>query len=585
MSRALDHAGYRLVLTDAGLFFYAMSLIILLMDAVYMLRVEIVVTAGRASVGGPSAYTFTGFLLLDQAVYWILCLLAVLLLLGIHGGGVVRALGLALSLTGLTLAIALGNTYLSLLLAIVCSLVILLQVFTQGFLGRLIHSALLAVSLVELVKIAYMLTKLLLGVYPWFTTPLYVNIVVWYVLWPLIPLTLLLLVAYGALSTATRVAPRLRLLLRRLPGIVVDGSSYSYAEMDHGDSRLYLLAGLAASMLLAVAPYAPTLNPKCIPVNTDWIYYYRWLNSMIGGDFTVLSVHSDRLLYLLLLYTVWAATRIDPRAISVYHNLVTLPLYTLSLYLLAKRTLGDRAAGYVAVVTPISPLFLSFIYGGFQANLLALSLVFTSIYLLLGSRRQVLSGLALFTLVMVVHELTWIQYMIVFTAYVVLRTAIGLRSGGRLDWKGRILAYYLVAGYIAYLLKNILLGPSESILVAEGAASLTTMASYLESTRFYTTIFTGGSLDNPLFYIVALYGVSTLGPDIPGLSIIIPLTAVVAPWTTLTYRLILNTPLTLLAGYGLARMSQQHRVLVATSLTGIALWRLFSIIPGLPLTP
>jgi len=585
MSRALSHAGYRLVLADTGLFFYAMSLIILLMDTVYMLRVEIVVTVGRASIIGPSAYTFTGIPLLDQAVYWVLCFLVVLLLPGIQGGRVVRALGLALSLTGLTLAIALGNVHLSLLLAIACSLVILLQVVMQGFLGRLIHSALLTVSLVELVKIAYMLTKLLLGVYPWFTTPLYVNIVVWYVLWPLIPLTLLLVVVYGALSIATLVVPGLRLLLRWLPGTVVSGSSYSYAGMDHGGSSLYLLAGLVASMLLAVAPYAPTLNPQRIPVNTDWVYYYGWLNSMISGDFTVLLVHSDRLLYLLLLYAIWAVTRIDPQAISVYHNLVTLPLYTLSLYLLARRTLGDRVAGYVAVVTPLSPLFLSFIYGGFQANLLALSLVFTSIYLLHGSGRQVLGGLALFTLVMVIHELTWIQYMIVFTAYIVLRIAIGLRSGGRLDWRGRLLAYYLVAGCMAYLLKNILLGPSESILVAEGAVSLTTAASYLESTRFYTTMFTGGSLDNPLFYIIALYGVSTLGPDIPGLSIIIPLTAVVAPWTTLTYRLMLNTPLTLLAGYGLARMSQQHRVLAAISLTGIALWRLFSIIPGLPLTP
>jgi len=585
MSRALNHAGYRLVLTDAGLFFYAISLIILLMDTVYMFRVEIVATVGRTSIIGPSAYTFTGILILDQAVYWVLCILAVFLLPGIQGSRVEKVLGLVPSLTGLTLAIALGNTHLSLLLAIVCSLVILLQVVIQRFLGRLIRSALLAVSLVELFKIAYMLTKLLLGVYPWFTTPLYINIVVWYVLWPLIPLTLLLVVVYGALSTATRVAPRLRLLLRWPPSIVVSGSSYSYVRMDHSGSRLYLLAGLAASMLLAVAPYTSTLNPQRIPVNTDWVYYYKWLNSMIMGDFTVLSVHSDRLLYLLLLYAVWAVTRIDPRAISVYHNIVTLPLYTLSLYLLAKRIHGDRVAGYVAVLTPVSPIFLSFIYGGFQANLLALSLVFTSIYLLLGSRKQVVSGLALFTLVMVIHELTWIQYMIVFTVYIILKIAIGLHSGDRLDWRGRLLAYYLVAGCIVYLSKIILLGPSESILVAEGAASPTTVTSYLESTRFYTTIFTGGSLDNPLFYIVALYGVSTLGPDIPGLSIIIPLIAVVAPWTTLTYRLILNTPLTLLVAHGLARMSQKHRVLVAILLTGVALWRLFSIIPGLSLTP
>jgi len=87
-------------------------------------------------------------------------------------------------------------------------------------------------------------------------------------------------------------------------------------------------------------------------VNVDWVFYYNYLNSMIKGDFNVLVTQSSRILplsdrppYLLLLYVAWYVTRLDPRTIAVYHNIALLPLYTTSLYLLAKRWRGVGLPG------------------------------------------------------------------------------------------------------------------------------------------------------------------------------------------------------------------------------------------------
>ncbi|MET1160006.1 MAG: hypothetical protein ABWW65_03505 [Thermoprotei archaeon] len=573
---------------------YGLALTILLMDIPYLHRLGIVVTVSRVSVVGVDNYLFTGVFHLDQLILW-----TILLSIAVLGALLYREriwyLLTLLSLTGLLLLhFAVNPHILTYTGAII--VVILFIIFTKKKILRdTIWGVLATLTIFELIKIAYLAVKLFTGSYPWFAIPVYVNAVLTYYLWFLIPLVMALIAIYGFLSILTNMG-----ILRRRPRILEAlvplfpwKLSYSRSrnkeeEINRGAGRFsdkYLLVGILFSIAMGVIPYAPTLNPDLHPVNTDWVYYNKWLQDMVEGDYSVLFTRSDRPLYLILLYTVWLVTRVEPRAIAVYHNIFLFPLYTFSVYMLAKRVLGNRAAGYVALVTPFSPIFLSFIYGGFQANLFAISLVYLSLYFLLGSRREALLGSLLFITIMFIHEWTWTQYTFILTGYAVSRI-ISWRLGKiELEWRDKLLIYVLVAGYAIDLSKNLLFNMYSAVTVTGTAVSALKPMPYLDSIHFYTTIYTGGTLNNPLFYMISLIGLCAMGSPLLGLSITLSLIPVFISWNIFTYRLILNAPFTLLAGYGLCRVRPSTRVMLIVSLLGISLWKLYSIVPELPLTP
>jgi len=569
---------------------YGLSLVIFLMDLTYVLKVGIVSTVGRVSIIGYNTYLFTGSLLYDQIIFWALMTASSTLLSLSMRSSIYSFFPLTLPFIGLVMAFMRYDSWMFLSLAVASIAATFIMIVKGGFIGGFIRSLLLVVAVLESFKIAYLLIKLLTGVYlSWFSTPVYVNIVIWYYLWPLVPTALIIVAVYGIFKT-----------LLNLAGVQVSfflkvRSVYTYLEnlirrpraidkgVNHGNPLTYLVAGLLLSIAMGVIPYIPTLNPEQRPVNTDWIYYYNWLNSMVGNDFSVLTRCPDRPLYSILLYAVWHILKVDPKAIAIYHNIALFPLHTLSLYLLARRWFGGEVASYAALLTPFSPTLLSFIYGGFQADLLAVSLIYISLYLLMGSRRDVFYGLFLFSTVMFIHEWTWTQYMFVLTGYMLLRLAGRVLNRWKLDWRDRAILYYLPVGYAIDVSKNVFLNLFSAITVVERATFIESMP-YLDSTHFYTNIFMGGTLNNLLFYIVAMFGLSALSMNLPSLAIILSIVPTLIPWGNITYRLLLNTPLTLLVANGIVKQELQLRIYLMMSFAGIALWRLYSIIPGLPLT-
>jgi len=582
---------------NAGIIFYAaltlycLSSLILFIDVLYVLKAPIVVTAGRLSLVGINVYSFTGSLLNDQIVAWFLLAVSSLMLDIALRTSIFWGIAF-LSLVGLLTTFICCNAVLSMIL-LFASISAMLAAIIRSRLGlTTIYSMTLALAVIEALKITYLAIKLAAGVYPWFSTPLYVNIVLWYYTWPLVPVTLVVVAIYGVLKILAEALPALngiaqiipfsiRRLIHKLDALRTSRKGSNSVEV----TPLFIVVGILLSIAVALIPYAPTLNPTLRPVNKDWVYYYEWLTSMIEGNFTVLKTYSDRALFLLILYTVWYVFRIDPKTVAVYHNIFLLPLYVFSLYLLAKKQFDSEVASYVALITPFSPLFLSFIYGGFQANLLAISLVFISLYLLADSQKRTFWGLALFTLTMFMHEWTWTQFMIVVLVYVLLRVIGKSLRRWKLGWRDRALIYYLLVGYSINMAKGFLFGLHSSISVVERALMIARPMSYLDSAHFFTTIFTGGTLCNPPFYILLIFGLAALRLDLPTLAIVVPLTSTLIRWNEVTYRLILNTPLTLIAGYAMSRLGSEVRVPILVILAGIGLWRLYSIIPGLGLTP
>jgi len=574
----------------AVLALYGLSLLIFFMDFTYVFKVGIVSTVGRVSIIGYNIYLFTGSLLYDQIIFWALMMTSSTLLSLFMRSSIYVFSPLTLSFIGLVIAFMRYDSWILLSLALASIAAVFIMIVKGGFIGGFIHSLLLVIAVLELFKIAYLLIKLLTGVYlSWFSVPVYVNIVIWYYLWPLVPTALIIVAVCGAFKTLLNLAGV------QVPFFFKVRSVYTYLEnlirrpraigkvVNHGNPLTYLVVGLLLSIAMGVIPYIPTLNPEQRSVNTDWIYYYSWLNSMVGNDFSVLITCSDRPLYLILLYVTWYILKVDPKAIAIYHNIALFPLHTLSLYLLARRLFGDEVAKYTALLTPFSPILLSFIYGGFQADLLAISLIYISLYLLMGSGRNVFYGLSLFSTIMFVHEWTWMQYMFILTSYILLRLAGRALNRWKLDWRDKAILYYLPVGYVIDILKNVFLNLFSAITVVERATFIGFMP-YLDSTHFYTTIFTGGTLNNPLFYVVAMFGLSALSMNLPSLAVVLSILPTLIPWGNITYRLLLNTPLTLLVANGIVRQELQLRIYLMMSFAGIALWRLYTIIPGLPLT-
>jgi len=569
---------------------YALALIIFIMVSAYVFKMGIVVTVGRVSLIGFNVYLFTGSVLLDRVFFWMLMLFSSAALGSTLRSPLYRFLLLALTFLGFVTTSATSNELLFALMGSASTVAVFVAVVRSGLIRELAYSFLLVVAVLEAVKLLYLSMKLVAGFYPAFlAAPVYVNTVVWYYLWLLAPISLAVVAVCGASKAVLRLLnmeTTIRSGIVRLYAKIRSIISMRSAEDNPmpGGSTIYLLIGLALSVAMGLIPYAPTLNPGQRPVNVDWVYYYSWLKQMAGGDFSVLLTRSDRPLYLLLLYTAWRISGVDLRALALYHNVALLPLYTFSLYLLAKRWLGERAAGYTALLAPFSPIFLSFIYGGFQANLFAVSLVYLSLYLLAGSRRGASLGLAILFMAMFIHEWTWTQYTFVLTGYAALRLIGRALNRWSLEWRDKAIMYYLVAGYLADISKNTVFNMFSAARVVEAAINANTMP-YIDGLHFYTTIYTGGTLNNSLFYVMVLLGIGSLGLDIPSLATILSLIPALAPWSDITYRLILNTPITALAAEGMARQRPLMRVLLMVSLAGVALWRLYTIIPGLSLTP
>jgi len=582
------------VLTVAVLSLYGLSLAVLAMDLPYILGMEVVVTVGRVSVIGPDIYLFTGSLVVDQAVFWLLVAASSILLAFTTRRFIYRIPLLAVSITGLISPIVLRSDSLYVILASISIAVVLVVVVLNHYLRELVQGVLLALAVVESIKVAYLLSRLATGAYLGPSTPVYFNAIASYYLWPLITAVLALIPLYSGLKALFRLlGPRVLSRLR------LHGSPVNAPAASSGGWRrdaVYLFTGIALSVAMGLIPYAPTLNPQRRPVNVDWVFYYSYLNSMIKGDFNVLVTQSsrvlplsDRPLYLLLLYVAWYVTRLDPRTIAVYHNIVLLPLYTTSLYLLAKRWRGSRVAGYVALTAPFSPLFLSFIYGGFQADLLAVSLLYVSIYLLMGpGKRSVVSGLLLFTTVMFTHEWTFTQYALILAGYVFLRLTGRLLKYWRLGFRDKAIILYMATGLAFELARGSMLKAFNISSVVETALRMVDyrrVNPFTLDARFYTTIYTGGSLDDPVFYIIASTGLGALAMDLPSLAIVASTTLALLPWSLITYRVLINAPLQLLAGYSIAKRSKWVRIALVISMAGFGLWRLYSITPGLSLTP
>jgi len=451
--------------------------------------------------------------------------------------------------------------------------------------GRALRSLMrglaLSTALVELPALAYRVSTLLglrlNSLEPAHSFSAYLNSSLWYI--------------STLVSVAVLLAPlaSLRLRLRRLPSPEPGGSD-----------EVYLVLALLVALTVGLAGYSPAVNPRRVPIDVDWVHYYRWLSTMMESAnpvATAVELAGDRAAFLLILYTVTKLFKVDLLNLCVYMEVVLLQLYTLASYYVAREHFGRGVARYVALLAPLTPHALSFIYGGFQANLFSLTLT----YLALGlsakpNLRRLPLVLALSVLASLTHAWTWLQFAALVATYVAFSTAVGIIRRGRPRGFVALVPYvtYLASSTVAYLTLRTYIHSKAldhfernvRLFWATVATRTPDIGSLWRNSLFYFNIYTGGTLTNYVYWpLVLASSAATQAHALLYVVVSLPLAVALAMYaytaqsSLLAYRVTINLPTYLAVARLFERIPTDARVALYLSLLSLALGKVLSIVP------
>lgn len=369
---------------------------------------------------------------------------------------------------------------------------------------------------------------------------------------PLSPFILLLLLGFS---------------LGVVPLLVVRGKERSSAEEHSKGDYIYPLLGMIISLILYMIPYTVVVNPSRAIATTDILVYVDLLNEMnrIGDPFkaAITLRQGDRLLYMLLLYNLQKLLGFDSWCVSTISGWLWTPLLVFSTWYMTRKLYGGEVSKHVALITPLSTQMLGFIYGGFQANQLNLALLFLSIGLLADSRvSRIVVGSALLLTSSMVHLWSWVHIAPAILIWVTMDLLV--KKGRRCLLRvGLLMPVILVAilivgstGALDYVL-------SKGVLRLLDRTLSTPLEAKLNGLYMALTIYVWGSLNNPILLLTGIGGYALKLKESGHTPLDYLFTATLlglyalAPDITMVARLLLNTPIHILTGLYLPRVSRQ----------------------------
>uniref|UniRef100_A0A7J2U1N3 Glycosyltransferase RgtA/B/C/D-like domain-containing protein n=1 Tax=Ignisphaera aggregans TaxID=334771 RepID=A0A7J2U1N3_9CREN len=454
----------------------------------------------------------------------------------------------------------------------------------NGFVMGLIYS----IAGVEIVVLLYNVALLAGFRLPWLSSIVSFELCSWALLWPLA-------IAILLLSSA--------ILLLRF-GLGIGGGDVARGSSAGG--TIFAVASVMLATIMGLVGYMPTVNSYGAPLNVDWAFYYDALQRMLASSnpfaeaFRAWPVYGDRPLYMILLYIVSKTLSIDPKTLCLYHNIFLFQLYALSTYFMTRKLLGEYIARYAALIAVATPNIASFVYGGFQADLFTLSLMQFAIGLAYTPSLRSLVAVSMLSLVaLLTHVYTWVHFAALFIVNAVAMLVLSLY---RRDFDRRSVIMMLsmvllvVVGVVSDAGVSFFLGKLRLISieyfwnqVVSGLKSLKQLNFHRlwSDMEFYMNIYTGGSLNNPLYWL--LFAISTLLTPINTgiISYTYASTAIAVAMFAINplyaYRMLINTPTAPIVAAGMSRLGKWERALIIVSLYSVALTKTLSFIPGLKL--
>ncbi|QXJ34600.1 hypothetical protein [Saccharolobus shibatae] len=310
-------------------------------------------------------------------------------------------------------------------------------------------------------------------------------------------------------------------------------------------------------LLISLIPYLPFINPYKFPETVDFKYYYSWLLTPTFSGWFFYS----RPLYLMLLYGLSFIFR--PYLVAYYEFVFLSILYIYSAYKLAS-ALDKSIASLAALLASVSPMLMTFLYSGLEANLFSISLMFISMSYLI--KKEKLSLAILFSLLsMFSHIYAWAQLSAGITLYYILKSIIR---------KSRPDNYALI--YLSFSIPFIAIG---FFLILNGVFPVPMGLLNYNQLIYQIAVVSWGSNNASLYFLLSSFGNRYIKEGVLDFVYSISVFGIIflAPATNL----IIDLPLFIPAAYTIRNIDRQSvSVLLLLSLI---LWGIYMSINSVPM--
>jgi len=347
---------------------------------------------------------------------------------------------------------------------------------------------------------------------------------------------------------------------------------------------LYLALIVLLSVVLAIIPHLPSVNPDGQQVGVDTGYYVNWVDALQGVDglselleqVFVVQNQGDRPISLLFIY---ALNEISPTTLFLtveYVPVMLAPALALVTFFLTRElTANDIASLFAAFITAVSFHTLIGIYAGFYANWLALIVGYLSfLFLFRFLKRRLLTDLILFgsltLLTLLSHVYTWSILSIAAGVFLLVGIVRPHTLGTERRTLGLLMAV-LLSVVAVDIGRTVLVGSSggveRDLEVAGGLVGPDQFLLRWNNLSYATTLFVGGLFSSFLVLGLGLYWlVKTRVHGFASVFVVIFLSLGVLPfifgeWVVQT-RVFYNIPFQIPAAMGLAFIAQQRKDLL-----------------------
>jgi hypothetical protein len=321
-----------------------------------------------------------------------------------------------------------------------------------------------------------------------------------------------------------------------------------------------LLFSILLGVIAAVYPYNPILNPQGFGVDVrDYIKGAAKVDADLSQAFVVLG--GTRPLIFML---IWAYQRLlGINVVNAIHFLPVLlnPLMVLGAFFIGKEASDDWWIGsWAAFFTACSYHVTVGMFSYFLTNMLALSIVFTSLGLLfralrLKSKRTLGYACLIGSLLAFTHPWTYTQYFVATVATTVVVGCLAYINRSSYE-ETHILSMYSVALGLSNIIKELLLGGYGGVAASSGVIrSIYGLGEFFSRYKFGVMLRHGGNLINVVLFFFAFIGIlSRKQKQTPDIYFIILLLVTsplffIGKFSTLG-RLLYNLPIGLFASYG-----------------------------------
>jgi hypothetical protein len=178
-----------------------------------------------------------------------------------------------------------------------------------------------------------------------------------------------------------------------------------------------LMLVVTLSVVVAVYPYFPSVNPRGLDVGVDIRKYAEALELMEGNVSQAFQVmNGSRPVFFFALFGFQKLTGLDALTAVRFFPVILIPLLSLSVFFLALEVLGDDSGASLAAFFTVCGYTVSVgMFSYYLANMLGLSLAFTSLALLFmalrgGYRLSLLFASLFGGLIVFTHPWTFDQY-------------------------------------------------------------------------------------------------------------------------------------------------------------------------------